>query len=143
MTDDAPANSVLLIDDDEDDFVLARDLLAESGSARFELAWTPDYEAGLQALRERSHDVYLLDYHLGERNGLELLREAAALGCRAPIIMLTGLGGREVDLEAMRLGAADYLFKKSLDAPLLERAIRYCLERTRTLEALRESEERY
>ena len=135
--------SVLLIDDDEDDFVLTRELLAEIGSARFELAWAPRYEAGLQALRDGAHDVYLLDYHLGERNGLELLREAAACGCRAPIIMLTGLGDREVDLEAMRLGAADYLFKKGLDAPLLERAIRYCLERARTLEALRESEERY
>jgi diguanylate cyclase (GGDEF)-like protein/PAS domain S-box-containing protein len=135
--------SILLIDDDEDDFVLTRDLLDEIGSARFRLTWAPAYEAALAALRECSHDVYLLDYHLGEHNGLELLREAVALGCRAPIIMLTGQGDREVDLEAMRLGAADFLSKASLAAPALERAIRYCLERARTLEALRESEERY
>ncbi len=135
--------SVLLIDDDEDDYVLTRDLLDEIGSARFRLAWAPAYDEALAALRDRTHDVYLLDYHLGARNGLDLLRDAGAFGCRAPIIMLTGQGDRQVDLEAMRLGAADYLSKSSLDAPLLERAIRYCLERHRTLEALRESEERF
>ncbi len=134
---------VLLIDDDEDDHVLTRDLLAEIGRERFRLDWAPCFDAGLRALRERAHDVYLLDYHLGERNGLELLRQAVEDGCRAPIIMLTGLGDREIDLEAMKAGAADYLSKGSLDAPLLERSIRYSLERARTLEALRESEERY
>lgn len=134
---------VLLIDDDEDDHVLTADLLAEIGRERFRLDWVASYGAALQAIRERAHDVYLLDFHLGERNGLELLREAVDGGCRAPIIMLTGLGDLDVDLEAMRSGAADYLSKASLDAPLLERSIRYALERARNLEALRESEERY
>jgi diguanylate cyclase (GGDEF)-like protein/PAS domain S-box-containing protein len=134
---------VLLIDDDEDEHVLTRELLAEIGRDRFRLQWAASYDAGLAAIRERAHDVYLLDYQLGERTGLELLRAALAEGCRAPIIMLTGRKDREVDLEAMRAGAADYLCKGSLDAQLLERAIRYALERARTLEALRESEERY
>ncbi|HEX9943463.1 MAG TPA: EAL domain-containing protein [Thermoanaerobaculia bacterium] len=134
---------VLLVDDDEDEFVLTRDLLAEIGSERYRLDWEPVYDAALEAICAQAHDVYLLDYHLGERNGLDLLRRAVEAGCRAPIIMLTGLGDRDVDLEAMRAGAADYLSKGGLDAPLLERAIRYALERARTLEALRESEERY
>ncbi|HWM90382.1 MAG TPA: EAL domain-containing protein [Thermoanaerobaculia bacterium] len=134
---------VLLIDDDEDDHVLTAALLSEIGRERFRLDWISRYDEALQAIGGRSHDVYLLDFHLGERNGLELLREAVEGGCRAPIIMLTGLGDRDVDLEAMRFGAADYLSKTKLDAPLLERSIRYALERARTLEALRESEERY
>jgi len=137
---------VLLIDDDEDDHLLTRDLLSEimeAGRERYRLDWQPDYEAALAALRAQAHDVYLLDYHLGGRTGLELLREAVASGCRTPIIMLTGLGDRDVDLEAMKVGAADYLNKGRLDAGLLDRAIRYALERARTLEALRESEERY
>ncbi len=134
---------VLLIDDDEDDHVLTRALLADIGRERFGLEWASSFDAGLAATRRRAHDVYLLDYHLGEHTGLELLRQAIADGCRAPIIMLTGLGDHHVDLETMRAGAADYLSKGSLDAPLLERSIRYALERARTLEALRESEERY
>jgi diguanylate cyclase (GGDEF)-like protein/PAS domain S-box-containing protein len=138
-----PPIRILLIDDDEDDQVLARDLLAEIGKERFHLDWLSRYEDALAAIRRCGHDIYLLDYHLGERTGLELLRQAVAGGCRAPIIMLTGLGDRDVDLEAMRVGAADYLWKRNLDASLLDRAIRYALERARTLEALRESEERY
>src|SRR5687768_18410317 len=95
---------VLLIDDDEDEHVLTRDLLAEIGSERYRLDWQADYEQALASLRGQTHDVYLLDYQLGERNGLELLKLAMDGGCRAPVIMLTGLDDREVDLEAMRLG---------------------------------------
>ena len=91
--------------------------------------------------------VCLLDYHLGERTGLELLREAVARGCRTPIILLTGNGDREIDVEAMKAGAADYLVKGRFDAHSLERSIRYTIgfavQRQRTLEALRRSEERY
>ena len=77
------------------------------------------------------HDVYLFDYHLGHADGLQLLREALARGCKAPIILLTGNDNWETDVEAMKAGAADYLVKGHLDARLLERSIRYALERTR------------
>jgi diguanylate cyclase (GGDEF)-like protein/PAS domain S-box-containing protein len=142
MTSGEPVK-VLLIDDDEDQYVLTRALLTEIERDRYRLDWEPGYDAALAAIRAQAHDVYLLDYYLGARNGLELLREAVGGGCRAPIIMLTGLNDRDVDLEAMKVGAADYLNKGRLDEGLLERSIRYALERARTLEALRESEERY
>jgi two-component system sensor histidine kinase/response regulator len=87
----------------------------------------------------REHEVYLLDYRLGEHNGLELLREALRRGIRAPMIVLTGMGDHQVDIEAMRAGAADYLVKGQIDAPLLERSIRYAIEHARTLEALRKT----
>jgi DNA-binding NtrC family response regulator len=85
----------------------------------------------LDAIAHNQHDVYLFDYRLGERNGLELLRDAVAKGCKAPIILLTGQGDHEVDVEAMKAGAADYLEKGQLGAPLLERSIRYAIERKR------------
>jgi PAS domain S-box-containing protein len=131
---------VLLVDDDEDDYILTRDLLAEIGRQKFKLEWMDTYAAGLEEIQQKRHDVYLLDYHLGAHNGLELLREAIKGDCRAPMILLTGQGDREVDIEAMKAGAADYLVKGRIDAPLLERSIRYALERTRTLETLRQSE---
>jgi len=83
---------VFMVDDDEDDYVLTRDLLAEAGGARFELDWVATYQAGLEAMGRVEHDVYLVDYLLGERDGLELLRAAMASGCRTPIIILTGRG---------------------------------------------------
>ena len=130
---------VLLVEDDEDDYVIICDLLSEM--ERFELEWVTDYDDALGAMEREEHDVCLLDYRLGERSGLELLREALRRGYKVPIILLTGQGDREVDLEAMQAGAADYLIKGQIDAPLLERSIRYAF--TRTLRILGESEKRF
>ncbi|MGQ0592999.1 MAG: response regulator [Gammaproteobacteria bacterium] len=132
----APAIRVLLVEDDEDDYRLTRELLAEVPGYRVELDWAASYEAGLSALARRAHDVCLLDYRLGECNGVDLLRRAAAEDYGIPIIVLTGYSAFEVDIEAMRAGAADYLLKDRIDAGALERAIRYTLERKRDHEAL-------
>ncbi|HVG37702.1 MAG TPA: EAL domain-containing protein [Pyrinomonadaceae bacterium] len=137
------ALKVLLIDDDEDDYVVTRDMLAEIEGVVFHLDWVRTYDAARGAVGRADHDVYLLDYRLGERTGLELLRETISDRRRAPMILLTGQGDREVDFEAMRAGAADYLVKGQLDASTLGRAIRYAVGRAETLGALRTSEERY
>lgn len=99
---------VLFVDDCEADYVLTRHLLSEIEGRQFELDWVPTYDAALEVMDRRQHDVYLLDYRLGERDGLELLREALRRGIKAPMIILTRLGDREVDIEAMKAGAADY-----------------------------------
>ncbi|MBD2324996.1 MULTISPECIES: ATP-binding protein [Desertifilum] len=125
------AVKVLLVDDDEDDYVLTRDWLMEIESEQFELAWVDTYETAVEAIGRCEHDVYLLDYRLGDRNGLELLSVALCSGCKAPLILLTGQGDLEIDLKAMRAGVADYLVKGEIDAKLLERSIRYAIERKR------------
>ncbi len=102
---------VLLVEDDEDDYVLTRGLFAQMKGNRFQLEWFKSYALGLEAMVRNQHDVCLLDYRLGARNGVELLVEAQARGCQAPIILLTGLGAHQVDVEAMKAGAADYLVK--------------------------------
>lgn len=122
---------VLLVEDDEDDYVLTRDLLSEIGAGKFALDWATTYEAALDEIARDVHDVCLFDYQLGARTGLELLREARASGSAIPIILLTGQGDREIDVEAMKAGASDYLIKGQLDASTLERSIRYSLEQKR------------
>jgi two-component system, cell cycle sensor histidine kinase and response regulator CckA len=129
---------VLLIDDDEDDYILTRDWFDEFQVTVSELEWVSSYAAGREAIAQNRHDIYLVDYRLGEGNGLELLSEAIANGCTAPIILLTGKGDREIDIEAMKAGAADYLEKSQLSAPLLERSIRYAIERKQTEHKIRE-----
>ena len=129
---------VLIADDDEDDYILTLDLLQRIGRQRFRVDWIPSYEAALEAIELNQHDVYLFDYHLGHSDGLALMREALARGCKAPIILLTGTDDWETDVEAMKAGAADYLVKGHLDARLLERSIRYALERKRAQEELLE-----
>jgi signal transduction histidine kinase len=122
---------VLLIDDDRDDYLLTRDLFAEIPGGRYRLDWVADYDAGLAALCRGGHDVYLLDYRLGEKTGVDLLAQARKQGCGGPVILLTGQNDWEVDLAAMESGAADFLEKGRLDATLLERSIRYTLQQRR------------
>ncbi|TYO98900.1 diguanylate cyclase (GGDEF)-like protein [Geothermobacter ehrlichii] len=124
--------SILIIDDDEDDVLIARDLLGDIVGTSYRVDWSYDYQEALGKLLSNEADACLLDYRLGSRTGLELLREAVAGGCEIPIIFLTGQSDREIDLEAMEAGASDYLVKSQLNAPLLERSIRYAIERARS-----------
>ena len=86
----APLIKVLLVEDDEDDFVLARDMLSGIRAWRFEVDWIRTFDAGLQAALDNRHDVCLVDYRLGARNGVELLEAAltgvglALVECRRP-----------------------------------------------------------
>jgi hypothetical protein len=129
---------VLLVDDGESDYVLTRNWFSEFRVANCELEWVDNYEAAKIAIAQCRHDIYLVDYRLGSHSGLELLREATAQGCTSPIILLTGQGDWEIDLEAMKAGAADYLEKNQLNAPLLERSIRYAIERKQTEQKIRQ-----
>ena len=135
---DKAKTRVLLVDDDEEDFLVTRDLFSEMEESRFSLDWVSSFEAGQEKIESQEYDVYLLDYRLGARTGLELLEEARQKGCPAPMILLTGQGDHEVDLKAMESGADDYLVKGRVEAPLLERSIRYAMEKARNLEAQRE-----
>lgn len=130
--------SVLIVEDDEDDFFIARNLLSKARSISFDLDWAQSYDEGLEAITNREYDVCLVDYRLGAYNGLDLLREAQDRNLTTPIILLTGQGDLEVDLAAMQIGAADYLVKGQIDAQLLERSIRYARERKRADEQIRE-----
>jgi signal transduction histidine kinase len=137
---DGPPIRVLLVEDDRDDYFLVRDWFAELGAARYHLDWVAGYDAALDAMRQGRHDVYLLDFRLGERTGLELLRAAVAGGCGGPVILLTGQEDGEIGVEAMKAGAADYLSKGQIGAPLLERTVRYAIERQRTQASLRQAQ---
>ena len=126
-----PTVTVLLIDDDEQAFVMTRMLLEQATSRHFALEWIPYYEQGLAALLSGNYDVALVDYRLDTRNGVDLLRQARAQSCTKPLIMLTGDGDAATDLEAMNAGADDFLVKGEITAALLDRAIRYAVERWR------------
>lgn len=131
---------ILLIDDDEDDFFLLKELISGQTTGRvlekYDLDWVSTYEEAVKAFSACAHDVYLMDFHLGGRSGLDLLRETVVHECTAPVIILTGQGNYETDLAAMQLGAADYLEKGQLTALLLDRSIRYAVERGRNLAEL-------
>jgi len=133
----------LLIDDEESAFVMTRALLEQIERPTIELDWLATFEEGQEALARDDYDVYLVDHFLEERTGLDLLRGARRHQLQAPVIMLTGRGSHDVDLQAMGAGAADYLVKGRIEPEDLERSIRYALDRVESLRALRESEARH
>ena len=112
----------LLIDDDQGDFVFTKGLLSRIKRPTIELDWVPTFEEGYDAIAQGEYDIYLVDYFLEDRTGLDLLREAARHRLQAPVIMLTGRGSHDVDIEAMQAGAADYLVKGQIEPEDLERS---------------------
>lgn len=134
-----PRLRILIIDDDEDDAFLVKKLLADVRLTKFQVDWTSTYEEGLEAVCGGSYDACLLDYFLGEQSGLDLLRSIGARGCETPIIVLTGQGGYDMDIEVMHSGAMDYLTKGTMSADGLDRSIRYSIERKRTEKTLRKT----
>ena len=135
---------VLLVDDDEDDFILTQDILKENPrSKNYELTWCDNYSDAINAMLKQRYDVYLVDYRLGKYSGIDLLHEAVRSNCLQPIIILTGKGDLKIDEEALKIGAADYLVKGEIDSFSLERSIRYAIEHHKALEALKASENKF
>jgi signal transduction histidine kinase len=130
---------VLVVEDREDDFIFLSHVFAVTRNPVYRLDWRGSYEAGLAALREGGHDIALFDYNLGGATGIDLLREAQAMECEMPILLLTGHDSREIDEEALRAGAVDFIDKAGLDPVQLERAIRYALRQAETRAQLRQS----
>lgn len=130
---------ILLIDDDEDDFVHIRDLLQDVKDVQCNVSWEPTYEGGLNALQGKQFDACLLDYKLGEKTGLDLLIEAKKRSFSFPVIFLTGMGDFDLDIKAMENGASDYLVKSQLTPPLLERSIRYSIKQASDFEELKQT----
>jgi len=131
---------IMLVDDDEDDYVVMREMLSDIKPWQVSLQWAPTYEQALRSIKPGSYDLCLMDYRLDRGTGLDLMHEIQKNGFKGPVIVLTGKGDHETDLKAMQDGAADYLEKSLVTPNVLERSIRYAIERAKTLEALRRSE---
>jgi Flp pilus assembly CpaE family ATPase len=119
---------ILLVEDDEDDYTLTRELLAEVEDEQFDLVWAPTYEDAILEIRRGGYDIFLVDYRLGRRSGLDLLCGPLQEGRLGPVIIITGQDAREVDVEAMKHGAAGYLVKSELRSRHLARTLRYAIE---------------
>lgn len=134
---------VLIIDDDEDDFFITSDLIRQIPDNNFKIDWCYTYDEAVEIIKSRKYDMYFVDYRLGAKTGLDLLKEALKLGCEEPIVLLTGKGNKVVDVEAMQIGATDYLIKSELSVEKLERCIRYSLERANSLKKIKSNERKY
>ena len=137
------SQKILVIDDDEDDFFITSDYIRRIKDAEFQIDWCYRYPDALENIRNRKYDLYFIDYYLGAKTGLQLIKEASSFNVEEPMILLTGKGNQSIDLESMQAGAMDYLVKSDLNEEKIERCIRYSLERASSLKALRANERKY
>ena len=129
--------NLLIVDDDAVDAeAVLRLLKTFAPDALTTVCSNPDEAPAL--IRACDFDVCLLDHHLGRTFGLDLLSHAAEAGCSKPIILLTGQDNYDLDVAAMKAGAADYLAKDELSARSLERALRYALNDHKNEQLVRE-----
>jgi signal transduction histidine kinase len=135
----APTWRILLVEDDEEDYLLIKNDLQNMRGPAIQLDWALSHAEAAQKIAAGQYDVALIDYHLGDQNGLELTRAVRQQGHALPIILLTGQGNYEIDLLAMKAGVTDYLSKSETTPSLLERAIRYAIEHRQHEEALLEA----
>jgi PAS domain S-box-containing protein len=138
-----PPIKILVIEDDEDDFFIIKEDIERIPYQKFTIDWSPNYSDGLNKIKTKEYSLYFVDYFLGAKTGLQLLKEAIAEGCQEPIILLTGKGNHTIDMDAMQAGAYDYLVKSDLSIENLERCIRYSLERAESAKALRANERKF
>ena len=134
---------ILIIDDDKDDFIITSEYIQDIDTGAFIIEWCYNYNEALEFMRNHSYDLYFVDYRLGAKTGLDLIQKARLDNIEEPIVLLTGKGNQAVDREAMQAGAADYLIKTELNTEKLERCIRYAMERSAYLKALRANERKY
>lgn len=134
---------ILIVDDDEDDFIITSDFIRSIPGNSFSIDWCPSYNEGINRLLSGMHDLFFVDYRLGAKSGVDFLKEAKQNECNNPIVLLTGKGNYAVDIQAMEYGAIDYLVKTELTVEKMERCIRYAVERAATMQALQANERKY
>jgi len=122
-----PRAKILFVDDCEVDYVIVEKLVRKLARRDYHIDWSPTYSDAMRVLQRDDHDICIVDYRLGRNTGLELISDARDQGCAVPMILMTGQGSDDLDLEALDSGAAGYLDKHRLDAIELDRAIRYAL----------------
>lgn len=130
---------VLMVDDDYEDFILVERLL-KSCSRRYRVFHIETVEEAEEAVRKGDHDIALIDNHINDSSGLELIRTMRANDAQVPLILLTGSADPTIDLTALEAGAVDYIDKKDLSSRVLERSIRYAYAQFITEQRLRRSE---
>ncbi|MFP4528289.1 MAG: ATP-binding protein [Candidatus Kapaibacterium sp.] len=135
--------NILIVEDNIGDYYLMREMLQQSSLYTHAIDHVKKLSEATERLEENSVDVILLDLMLPDSSGINTFEKVYKLASRIPVIVMSGIMDEDISLQAVRLGAQDYIVKGQLDAPLLNRSIRYAIERKMVEEAYRESEEKF
>jgi PAS domain S-box-containing protein len=134
---------VLLIEDNPTDALIVQDELAHTSYAQFSVVHLEQLNEALSRLKTERFDVVLLDLNLPDSNGFETFVRFHDAAPEVPIVIISGRVDGQIAVQAVQAGAQDYLVKGRLGEEVLQRSIRYAIERQRSERTLAESDQRY
>lgn len=134
---------ILIIEDDEDDFIILKHFLSKIRTEDYDVYWCNDYDEAEAEILKDKHDIYLVDHFLGKGEGIEIIEKIRQRNILKPLILLTGAGNYNVDEKAMEKGASDFIVKKEIRSDTLERSLRYAVERYNQQLFIRGQEKKY
>jgi PAS domain S-box-containing protein len=137
-----PQFKILLVEENRTDALIAGSALTQLLDGDFALTHVERLADAFNRIEAEKFDVVLLDLMLPDSSGLDTIVRLRQHEPRLPMLVLTSLEDEEAGIKAVHEGAQDYLRKDQLQPPILERAIRYAIERHQMAVALRESEQR-
>ncbi len=120
---------VLVIDDDEDDIYLVKEMLKEGfPEASLKMDYATKDDDAIVLINNGEYDIILLDLKLGKTNGISILNHLKELNLSTPVIILTSHGDQQKAVEVMKAGATDYITKLSLSVEVLSSSIRSAIK---------------
>jgi CheY-like chemotaxis protein len=132
---DPPHWIILLLEDDEDDYILIRETLYDIEDYQITLHWLRAAEEAINTLCEGRYDAALIDHHLGEHNGIEIIRTTTSARCtETPLILMSGIPLPGLEQEAVRHGAAGVLTKDAITCNVLRDTLQNVIHRHRKVE---------
>jgi diguanylate cyclase len=123
---------ILFIDREHGEYLLIADILSHVRNVDYELVWCDQLETATAKILSNEFDVVLLDFFWGDTSARDLLNSVKVQANKTPIVIMTDEMEIEVDRDVIRTGASDYLIKGQIDVQLLERTLRYAIERKQT-----------
>ncbi len=122
------ATRLLLIDDNRDQVTITTRVLENSGQV-YQIESVDNATEGLERIAAHSCDIILCDYRLPDRSGIEILQRLNQIGNDIPFVLVTSVGNERLAVEAMKLGASDYVVKDSSYDAILPEVLQRALER--------------
>lgn len=130
---------VLAIESNADFTAILQQLFSNGGRAcdTVGIDCAGSLQAGLKLLERECYDAVLLDLALSDCRGLEVLRRVLKQRMHIPVVVLVGIGQDALGIEALAEGAQEYLVKGTLDSRLLERTVRYAIEKSYLIDRIK------
>ena len=135
--------NILIIEDNPGDQILLHENLISTNLILGDIVMVEALADGVAKLKEQNFELIFLDLFLPDSSGLDSFKELIKINLHIPVIIYSGLSDSQIALKAITLGAQDFLIKGDYSISLLEKTIRYSIERKNSSEALEESNERY